>query len=597
MQDWQEQYIRNVREIADIRPLFNAEETDFEAWYARHRKKEARLKALREENNSLLSTRLFALLDTLHGASEEDIRDLEAFSDQLMDWKNNLDCGVYVAIHDALLRLYLIRRNRDAIIRELYKLGMGLYYQNRSVLGIESREVESMHFLNEMVFTEAASYLRYFETIDNDETKGYILRALANISICSNNFKRRVGTSIKFIRIATSPAYRALAPNLPWDTYLRRAHQQLSTCRSQLSDKEFTKAEIAAVMDSCYEVFKPEAQSANPSIRWVWPYYDMEYACGYVDLATTVERLENLIRSAPEDDFSISGLYGTIQLPIILGRMLKKNEKLGKDPDHIEFLAFAYRRMMKALFSVPPNRWDDNFVYLLTLVVSDFYEVGGLISYREVTARLMQRFAGRLYLRSLTAGELLACLCGHIMRREPKYFENLPVFRNITDEGEREKTLLQFARDCGLYYDFGLFKMNMERMRMTRSLFESEDAMYRLHTVSGYEDLRQRESTRPFADIARGHHSSYTGKTDTSGYVRLESPYRQMTDLTALVADFLDQENADLRIWAKAVAGDRRFSPKAAAYLMEDEILDDLARILSTADRDSCRAAFEYMQH
>ena len=185
MQDWQETYIRNVREVAEIRQLFSVEEPDFDAWYAQYRAREARLQVLKAENTALLSTRFFPLLDELHSASPETIADLEAFGDVLMDWKTNLDCGVYVAIHDALLSLCRVRRDRDGIIRELYKLGMGLFYLQRPLVGVYCRQADSMHFRNEMVFTEAGSYFRYFDRIENSDTRAYILRGWANISICS----------------------------------------------------------------------------------------------------------------------------------------------------------------------------------------------------------------------------------------------------------------------------------------------------------------------------------------------------------------------------------------------------------------------------
>ncbi len=595
MQDWQEQYIRNVEEIKEIRPLFGAEKTDFDGWYAGYLAAETRMKALREENNRLLSDRLFPVLDTLHSAGEEELSGLVGFADRLMDWKSNLDCGVYVAIHDALLSLYRVRKDRTGVIRELYKLGMGLYYLYRSVAGVECRETESMHFQNEMLFTEAGSYFRYFATIQDDETRAYILRGMANVSICSNDYKRRIDTSMKFIRVATSPEYRAMAPSLPWDTYLRRAHQQLRTSRSQLSRQEITKDEVAAVMDSCYEVFKPEAQSANPSLRWLWPYYEMEFHCGYVSLETTVERLETLIREVPETDYSVSGLYGCVQLPIYLGRMMRKNEKLRRNAEHRRFLGEAYQKMLRMLMTIPPATCDENFSYVLVMVVSDFFEMEGLLSYQEVTARLMQRFAGRLYLQSLKAGDLLACMCDFIWRREPGYFASLPVLADIEDADARREKLIRFARECGLYHDFGLFKMNIERTQQTRALFENEAAMYRLHTVSGYEDLRVRESTRPYADVAWGHHSSYTGeKDDPSGYVRMKSSYRQMTDLAALVSDLLEHEEEGAAAWARGVRQNGRFSPQAAAYLMDETLLDALDCVLNNRKMARCRTAYEY---
>ena len=48
MQEWQEQYIRNVREILEIRPLFGTERKDFETWYAGHLRTDERIRLLRD---------------------------------------------------------------------------------------------------------------------------------------------------------------------------------------------------------------------------------------------------------------------------------------------------------------------------------------------------------------------------------------------------------------------------------------------------------------------------------------------------------------------------------------------------------------------
>ncbi len=596
MREWQEQYLRNAREVADIRPLFSAEQKPFDAWYADFLEREKRLRVLREENTRLLNERFFPMLDALPSLDAEETESLVAFGDALMDWNTNLDCGIYVAIHDALLRLSRIRRDRPGMIRELYKLGMGLYYLQRAILGVECREADAMNFRNEMVFTEAASYFRWFANMPDRDTQAYILRAMANVSLCAAGNKRRIAACMRFIKVIRSPEYRAIAPDLPWDTYYRRACMQLSTCRSQLADPTVTREEVAAVMDACWEVFRPEQQADDPSVRWLWPYYDMEFRCGYVGAETTADRMERLIRDAAEDRFDMSGLYASVQLPINYGKLLRDHEKLLRDADRRRFLGEAQRKMMRALMGVPPEMVNENLTHTLVAVVSDYFEIKEGPSYREVTGRLMERFAGRLYLHSARAGNLLAAFCAFIYDREPDYFQHLPSLRETGDPARRREILLSLARDCGLYHNFGLFKMNLERTRLTRHLFEQEDAMMRLHTVSGYEDLRQRASTAAFADVARGHHSAWIGGgDDPSGYVRLESPWRQMTDLTALVSDLLERGEESFDAWLIRVRREsgRLFAPRAAAFLAEDALRITLARVLAEDERERCRRAYD----
>ena len=599
MRAWQEKYIQNAREIAEIRQMFPLEKLSWDQWYARHRTKEACLAALKSENTALLNDNLFPLLDRLPDADRTETDELCAFADELMDWKTNLDCGVYVAVHDALLSLSRIRGDREDVIRELYRLGMGLHYLYRSLTGIACPEATAMYFHNEMVFTEAASYLRHFAALKSDEARAFAIRAMANISICNTSYKRRIAASVRTVDIARSPEYRAIAPSLPWQTYLERAYQQLSTLRLYLSSPDITRREVAAVMDACYEMFKPEQTQENPSVRRLWPYYAMEYQCGYVSLADTVKRLLRLMEDTAPLAYDENGLYGNIQLPIHLGQLVREHQELNSDDSTREALQMAYRRMLDTLMAVPPDKVGERFLYVLAIVVSNFYEIEGGVTYREVTARLMQRFAGRLYLDSLRAGELLDVLSAHINGRDPDYFRDLPVLSGITDDGARAEKLSAYAEACGLYHDFGLLRMHLERTMQTRQLFENEAAMYRLHTVSGYEELRTRPSTLIFADVALGHHSAYLAREndpdDPSHYQRLSSPFRRMTDLMALVSDLMETGEGDVRAWARRVLTDSRgrFSPRAAAYLADDTLLTALEAVLSN-EESRCRRAYRY---
>lgn len=585
MRPYQEQYVKNAEEIGGLWQFTASPGESFEDWYALRLRNRSRLAELKQENAALLSDCLYPALDALYEADEETLRDLETFADRLMDWKSNMDCGVYVVIHDALLAMERVRKNRDGVIRELYKLGMGLYYLNRILTGIEGREVDVFRFYNEMVFTEASSYLRYFSDLGDDTTRGYVIRCLANITLCTKERQKRIGISMRTLKILRDERYRSAAPALPWDVFIRRTHQQMSTNRTALSKSSLTKEEIAAVLDSCYEVFREEEGAANPSVRWLWPYYDMEYSCGYVSLEETVDRLEGLIAGTPFDQYDMPGFYGNVELAIEYGSFLRRYPALAEDPRRIQFLGEAYRKMMRTLMTNPPDQYDDYFIYALAKVYTDFYEADGLITYREVIEKLMPRYSGECYVRCRTAGDMMKVLARALLASDPAFFDDIPAIAEIADPVRKKEETLRFAGDCGLYHNFGLCKMGVERLENTRPVFESENLRIRLHTLSGYDDLRARPSTAMFADTARGHHSSYSGgEEDPSGYVRMESPYRKMTDVCAIVSRLMEGDNRDgVREQVRAMTPKEksRFSPPVLACLSDPALCRDLDELLN----------------
>ncbi len=595
MLPYQMKYIENVREIAELSDFYGISAPDFESWFLKQREAKARIDALYAENNVLLRDCLFPALDELHSASEATIGELVEFAEVLLDWRTNLDSGVYLLIYDSLLSLYRFRGDRAGIIRTLYKVGMGHFYQNRTVDGIDRQYTASFFFENELVFTEAGSYLKFFSDLEDEETRGYVIRSLANIAICATDLHRRVSISSRVLRIVRDPYYRAIAPGLPWDRFLRATNQQMSANRAVLSRADLSKEDLEAIFESCYEVFRPESDNENPNIRWLWPYYEMEYSCGFVDLATTLDRLEALIERVKYDEYDESGRYGNIQLPIYYGRLLRNNPAAVK-ARHVRFLASAYEKMMRSVLSYPADQFGDHFFYVLRLIISDYYEIEGVPSYREITEKLMSRLAGQLYIRSRRVGDMLEAFCAAIMESDPAFFDDIDFIREHTDPGLKRAAVLEYARQCGLYLDFGLIKMNIDRLQHTRRLFDEEDRMMRLHTISGSEDLTARASTARFSDVALGHHSWYNASGGyPDRYVRNASPYRQMTDTAALVTFLSENYDGDMpKLVREAIALERRrFSPLVTAYLESPALCVQLEALLRADGEAYFREIFE----
>ena len=125
--------------------------------------------------------------------------------------------------------------------------------------------------------------------------------------------------------------------------------------------------------------------------------------------------------------------------------------------------------------------------------------------------------------------------------------------------------------------------------------------MYELHTISGHDDLAARRSTAIYADAALGHHRWYDGADGyPKEYVRNDSPYRQMTDLVAVVA-FINECDAPSprAAIASAIAQERRrFSPLITACLGDEALQAGIEEIFARQDRPYYRELYrELMEH
>ena len=217
----------------------------------------------------------------------------------------------------------------------------------------------------------------------------------------------------------------------------------------------------------------------------------------------------------------------------------------------------------------------------MILIITDYYETKGVPSYLEITTKLLRKLSGTSYLRSLKIQKITVYLCKTLLKEDPSFFDDIPFIADERDPVKKEELLYSYGETCAMYCDFGLLKMNMERLMHTRDLLDSEYEIYQLHTVSGHDDLAERESTKIYADCAYGHHAWYSGSGGyPDGYVRSDSPYRQMTDVVALVSYLVENHDSGRDIRELINAEKKRFSPILTALIMDEEHLEALEILL-----------------
>ena len=105
-------------------------------------------------------------------AGAQQVAELEEFSFKLYDGRTELDVGLFCRIHQALLGLARFNEDRDAIIRELYWLGMGSNALCSKLVGLPLDDIWAYTIRMRQYFIEAAEYLRDFDEIDSTETRG-----------------------------------------------------------------------------------------------------------------------------------------------------------------------------------------------------------------------------------------------------------------------------------------------------------------------------------------------------------------------------------------------------------------------------------------
>lgn len=609
MQPYQEEYIANLREIARLTARKKASGQSFDAFLSELALNGEAARRIACRNNDLLREKLFPMLDHLPQATVEDLQDLQVFAGELMTWGKELDTGLFCQIHQALLNLARLNKDRNSMIRELYWLGMGCNSLYNKTIGLEVPGAEKYTSQMRLCFAEAAAYLKYFDEIPDTDTRGYILRSRANMSL--GTFKtasEKIRLVKQTLQILQDADYRQTEPDLPWDRYLSMTHQQMAASISHSREQSMSPEDITDVMESVYIVYNTQFQEAaargeQPPVRYAFPYNAIEYYCGLITLDTLLTRLEDLMDHADSTDYSANGMYALVSLPAFYCQYLQEYPDLV--PRRTEYIASLYEKILQYVDAFPGTEKSEHlFLYLRQLSVT-FLETDNSISYSTFMQKLMIRFAPETYIHSRIVAMAATAFCDMILEEDPSFFDDMEEVRYILDMSEKRHLLLDYAMESGTLHDVGKLNFMNLYSQTGRQWFKEEYEMAQLHTAVGNSYLSSRFSTRPYAAVAHGHHTWYDASRGyPESYKRLECPYRQMVDVIGLV-DWLENvtNTAQLRIGvdktfedaiADAIALEgKRFSPLLTARLRDSQVAERLRQAFDAGFQDACRHLYE----
>ncbi len=612
MQPYQEEYIANLKDITVPagKGAVPSSFGEWMTWMERH-KKAADEKA--ERNMKLLREELFPVLDHIFEAEEEEISQLGEFAGHLLAGREELDVGLYCQIHKALLNLARRTKNREVMIRELYLLGMGYYSLCNKLVGMEY--AVSRKYISQMrlCFTEAGAYLKYFDEIEDTETRGFILRSRANMAL--GQFPapgEKIHMVKRTLQILQDKGYQEKEPGLPWDRYIYMTHQQMAASISYTRELTMTSRDIEDVMESVYIVYQRRLKEAaekngKPPARPAFAYCAIEYYCGMYDINELLTRMEALMDDADPSDFSADGgMYSIISLPAFYCQFLNFFPEL--IPEREEYVESLYRKVLAYVESFPKASENESlFVYLRQLSAT-FVETKNSITYKEFLIRLEIHFAPAVYVHCRAVGTAAAVLGDLILEEEPGYFDDIPDIRQIKDRQKKRRKVREYAMECGLLYDVGKISFMNLYSQASRQWFEEEYELAHLHTQLGAEWLSGRKSTEGYAPVALGHHSWYDGSRGyPEVYHRLECPCRQMVDLIGLL-DWMNNVTETARLYtglhknfeeaveeAVALEG-RRFSPLLTARLRDKKVTGKLRDAFAEGRREAYRQLYEWRE-
>lgn len=603
MQPYQEEYIENLKEIAASAARVRPEEDSFEAYQAQLSKRRALVEERAARNMELLKTELFPLLDHLPETGQREREELQEFAGKLFQVGDELDTGLFCRIHQALLNVARQKKDQEGMIRELYWVGLGKHNRCSRLIGLPFAVLEEYMSEMRLCFTEAGAYLKYFEQIEDVETRGYIVRARANMALgefaSSSEKIRRVKQTLQILQ---DPYYQEMEPEIPWEKFIFMTHRQMADSMSYRKDDVVSAEDIEAMMESVYIVYQTKLREAaekkmREPIQAAFSYNAILYYCGLNTLDALLTQMERLMDRTELSDFSHENMYGMIALPAYYCQFLSQYPE--RIPPRKEYIESLYVRILEYLEVFPNAPENEHFFLFLRQLSNHFVETADSIPYGEFLLQLLSRFAPDIYVQSCMVGKAAVFFCGVILEEEAGFFDDMEEIRGLKTPEEKRAAVEEYAMWAGLLHDAGKINFMSFYTRTGRQWFEEEYQMAGLHAIVGGAGLEKRASTRRFAPVALGHHSWYDGSHGyPDSYKRLECPCRQMVDVIGLMDWIENVTDAQCMLTGveltfeeavEAAIGmeGKRFSPLLTARLQDERIAAGLREAFETGRKEA----------
>ena len=604
------QYVKNIAEIRRLSAPVPSELQDAEDYGAVLGDNFIVIGRLSEQNGSILAE-LKERLSADEPMSVEEIGELDGFCDELLDAYelNNLDPSILSVISRELLKKAENTGDTACIIRQLDREIM-ICYTMISITGRltgNSTHAENFRKRGLRAWERMAVFMEKeaFWALPDDECRKSVLLNCRyhtvlwqGAEMTAQQCEEVYAILKKSLELADDAVYRDAVGDYDWDRHRMATYYYIVILPEYHNARRFPAHILDGVYRDSLDMMKLW-ETAPDVFSEVMPAMEAQFVAlraAYESGACAVEEYhEQMLALYAKRDAGEYGLQG-----MVVNLMLPVEYLLSLDKDYIcERDQYRLRHLINDVISyIYHASGSDSLCYILeyiTAFLCNYREMPGVMSFGEMCVNCLAALHPSTYVHSVMVGQIARCLAGHLYRREPGLFDELPM------SGDRT-AVLSYVYHAGLLHDIGKIFVIDTIMTYGRGLTEGEFELIRNHPVQGAEILAANESTKGYADVARCHHVWYDGSGGYPAEAAFDSlPAKTVISLVAC-ADGLDAATDSIgRSYAgrhtiddfieevKAGAG-KRYAPYLADLLRDTAVRKDLEYLLLSGRRNNYTA-------
>ncbi len=567
----------------------------------------AKIGALAAENRSFLQSVLLPILDGSHRLTAGETDDLLTFGEQLMSAVDaeNLDLPIMSLVSRKLMQAPRTQRDLATYVR-LLDVRMDTCYAMMGLMGrVAAYPAIANRYRREglEIGRQLCAFLdrERFASLDVESRRTVLTDArymavfYEGTTAGQYPLNAELDLLDSMLALSEDPFYSALVPGFDWAYFKYRSLNYYAKATDLCNVRGFGPDQLQKICDRT-EAFAAfwksdvERFSKYDNEKQVaMLVYRNRYLAGKISLADYRAELITLYSQRDPAQYDLNGVYDNLQIPLEAFSLLNPGLITSEDRERIESV---YRNMLLYAFHMPNNGSLSTLLEYYISIMDRFIEIPGGISFEDMALQCLAALHPPTYIHSVMVAMLSRCLCNHLIDTRPELLIGVNGCESAEDVRARREQLCDFAYHAGLCHDFGKLSIIDTIFVYGRDLLDMEFEMIKAHPRSGYDMLMKYDTTRPYADIALGHHRWY----DNSGGYPADfdigqSPLRTVIDLVTC-ADCMDAATDsvgrsykrfksldDFTGEVRAGSG-TRYAPWLPALLEAQDTRDDLMALL-----------------
>ncbi len=565
---------------------------------------------LASENREILDTYVFPILNAKELTRENKEVLQEAFS-ALVDGytMENVDISLAVLISDKLLEDALKHcENTEQLIQALDDNILANY----NMMNVTKRTSDYSPLcqrIREKAFRSARMLLTYlepdkFEQLNTDTAIDSVLVNARYISALYENLRGDFATNrenyeilCKAYDISESPFYRERVPEYDWNYYKIRTCEYFGMTLELHNQRGFEQKYCKIAKEYCdklkvlWNKNPEENQDIISEDELCLLSGRADYLSGNLSMEEYKYILSKLYTKRNSRSFSMDGIFMNVLLPVEYIRLLANHRLSEKEKNTLEEF---YHNATNYVLQLPNQDTLNFLLEYFCALLSSYLEIPGGMSFRELGLSCLAAFHPPTFVHTMMVGKIAACLCGHLLRLHPEAFVGVAGYDGtgpLTEEKRYE--IIQFTYQGALCHDFGKFFIMDIIAIYGRKIMDDEFEMIKCHSDLGSDLLLRCESTRRYANIARGHHKWYDNSRGYPQGFHTDSVAEKVVIDLVTVADCLDAATdtvgrsyssgktlEDMKREFAQGAG-TRYTPFITELMADEMVLEDLEFILS----------------